>query len=600
MQLTTRPAQPRPWPAGAIGAALLMLLALLHGLAYALITPLWQMPDEPMLYEYAALSAELGRPPRAGERSPALEARLLAALGRAGLWGEAAPPADLLELERRFDMPRQVGGDPPLYFALAGAALGLAPGWTVEAQARLLRLLNAGLLPLAVLCAYLAGRRLLGEGPAALMPAALVALHPMAAATGAAVGNDALANALGALLCLLLLRAVAAPRPGRLLALALAAGLALLVKRSALPYALVAAGLLALHLPASMLRAARRSPRRGWAMGLGLALALGGGGAWLAGQFDPAAAAGWQDGRGAPAARAAAPGGPALLLRAGDELIQPLPARATAALRNGALRFGARVWSDGPASGRLVVFTGDRRQEHAFAVAPGASVELGAYVPTIAPDVRLGLVADSGWFYADGIWGRAAGLPGQIVANGGLDAPALRPGSPLRDAARYLRLDDLSWAAASGRPAQGIAPGEWARWVFVSFWGQLGWLDLPLVRGGVWEPLLGLACAAGLAGALLTVARPRTPPALRRGLLALLAAQLLGLLVLLLNSVADPGPPPQGRYLLPLLAPLALTLPAGIVALAPARHTRLWLAGWALLWTTFAAAALIRVAAHYR
>jgi hypothetical protein len=579
-----------------------MLLALAHGLAYALITPLWQTPDEPMLYEYAALSAELGRPPGAADHSPAVEARLLAALGRAGTWGEQPAPASLEELERRFDMPRQVGGDPPLYFALAGAALRLAPDLTVEGQVRLLRALNAGLLPLAVLCAYLAGRRLLRPYPPAfaLLPAAIVALHPMAAYTGAGLGNDALANALGALLCLLLLRALARPRPGRLIALALVAALALLVKRSALPYALLAAGLLALYTPAGILRAARRSPWQGWAAGLALAAALAAGGAWLAAQFDGAAAAGWQDGRGAPAPRTALADGPALLLRAGDELIQPLPARATAALRNGALRFGARVWSDGPASGRLVVYTGDRRQERAFQIAPGASVELGAYVPTIAPDVRIGVVADSGWFYADGIWGRAAGLPGEIVANGGLDAPALRPESPLRAVVRYLRLEDLAWATASGRPAQGIAPLDWARWIFVSFWGQFGWLDLPMVRDSLWEPLISLACAVGLAGCLLALLRPHTPPDLRRGLAVLLAAQIVGLLVLLINSVADPGPPPQGRYLLPLLAPLALMLTVGAAALAPARRPGLWLAGWGLLWTTFAAAALLRVAAHYR
>jgi hypothetical protein len=40
--------------------AALILLALAHGLAYAFVVPIWHAPDEPMLYEYAALTAELG------------------------------------------------------------------------------------------------------------------------------------------------------------------------------------------------------------------------------------------------------------------------------------------------------------------------------------------------------------------------------------------------------------------------------------------------------------------------------------------------------------------------------------------------------------
>ncbi len=144
--------------------ALIVLLALAHGLVYVFVVPIWQAPDEPMLYEYAALSAELGRVPRAEDHSPALEQRLAASLSRQNFWRytigrvPVTPPRTMAEVLALYPMPRQVDGDPPLYFALAALPLRLTTGWSPERQARLLRLLNALLLPGLVACAYGAAR----------------------------------------------------------------------------------------------------------------------------------------------------------------------------------------------------------------------------------------------------------------------------------------------------------------------------------------------------------------------------------------------------------------------------------------------------------
>src|SRR5262245_28491767 len=102
-----------------------------------------------MLYEYAALTAELGRLPQVEDRSPSVEERLAASLSRQDFWrytikrAPESPPQTMAEVLALYSMPRQVGGDPPLYFALAALPLRLTAGWLPEHQVLLLRLLNA-------------------------------------------------------------------------------------------------------------------------------------------------------------------------------------------------------------------------------------------------------------------------------------------------------------------------------------------------------------------------------------------------------------------------------------------------------------------------
>ena len=50
----------RLFPPRRLALIVLVLLSLAHGLTYALIIPIWQAPDEPLLYEYAALLVRLG------------------------------------------------------------------------------------------------------------------------------------------------------------------------------------------------------------------------------------------------------------------------------------------------------------------------------------------------------------------------------------------------------------------------------------------------------------------------------------------------------------------------------------------------------------
>src|SRR6266545_3058770 len=95
--------------------ALLVALALLHGLLYVWLVPPWQTPDEPAQFQYAALVARLGRTPIATDVDAQLERQITASLTRARffeyLLGHRPPasPQTMEEAQALFFMPSQVG-----------------------------------------------------------------------------------------------------------------------------------------------------------------------------------------------------------------------------------------------------------------------------------------------------------------------------------------------------------------------------------------------------------------------------------------------------------------------------------------------------------
>lgn len=103
---------------------------------------------------------------------------------------------------------------------------------------------------------------------------------------------------------------------------------------------------------------------------------------------------------------------------------------------------------------------------------------------------------------------------------------------------------------------------------FKSFWGQFGWMALPLdqVLGGWIYRGFGLLTLAGISGALLASPRRRTgdggqphPPA---KLIVLLAALLIALLQFGYYNLEFQQW--QGRYLFPALIPIAIVLVRGV------------------------------------
>jgi hypothetical protein len=649
---------------------LILLLALAHGLAYALIVPIWQAPDEPMLYEYAALTAELGRLPHVEDRSPALELLLAASLSRESFWRYTirrmpeALPQTMAEVLALYPMPRQVGGDPPLYFALAALPLRLTTGWPPERQVLLLRLLNVLLLPGVVACAYGAAREVVRDDrrpttgdrrpledketrrpgdnettdyelptPNPQLPtpnpqppidlplavAALVACHPMFAAIGASLSNDGLANLLGAALCWAILRLL---RIGASLrGVALVAGLlvlGLLTKRTLLPYvpllALLGVGA-ALWRPRTEGRGLRTEGRavlgvRGWPLVVHpMTLALVASVAvivWVSQQFDFQSAAMWTRFGIWTAPARVWPGQPAddpsLRIAAGELDLQPFPAVGGDRLRGRAVRYAARVWSDVPARGRLIIFDGVQRHEWPFEIHGALAPEVTLLIPAVGRTPWFGVAADSGWFYADDFRVIGEGASNNLLMNGGLDLPSLRPGSPLWPVARYLRLPDIAWTLASGHIAAAAPFGsDWLNLLFASFWGHFGWMDVPFVIGSWWQPLLALICLAGLVGTLRWLLWHRGRRRQRRQVWILLLLVFIAVALPVINAFAMPRGQAlqQGRYLFPELVAVALVLALGQSALLPAGWRRGWVLLWLCFWPTLGLAALLRLFVFY-
>src|SRR5262245_42618066 len=94
--------------------ALLAGLALIHALLFAWLVPPWQAPDEPTLFEYAALVARLGRVPTTADNDPALERQIVDSLVRQRffeyLTGQppARPPRSLADVREAFFLPPQL------------------------------------------------------------------------------------------------------------------------------------------------------------------------------------------------------------------------------------------------------------------------------------------------------------------------------------------------------------------------------------------------------------------------------------------------------------------------------------------------------------
>lgn len=586
--------------------ALLVALAMLHGLLYARLVPPWQAPDEPALFEYAALIGALGRVPTSADTDPALEHGIAELLVRRlffeYLTGQAPdpPPQTLSEARGIFFMPRQVGTDPPLYFALAAVPIRALAGRSVETQLLAVRLLGVLLTVGAVVCAYGAGRELLAEDRGfAFAVGLLVALQPMFVFIGMAAGNDALANLLGAALCWALIRAVRRGLTGRralvLLALAL---LSVFTKRTLLPEVLLLA-LIGFGL--ALRRLARMPLGRAARLGLGAALlviALGARSA-LAGAYEQQVAADWYTLHAGAPRVAAAPGTglAALELRPGQSATQTLPAVAAEWAQNQELAFSARVWAaGGAASGRLAIDFGWATTEVPFeASTEGQVVRVRTFIPLYCPYVQVAICSDTGTIYADRLDAQSdRQRQVNLLANGDL-RPGINSGSLPARLTRYLRLNELAWAWRSGRLLEPPPLGwELPRIFFVSFWGQFGWMSLPLVGATPWEAALGLICVGGLLGTAGALVWPGQPPWRRWALVLLLALVLAGLLFPLLNAYTQPRNQviQQGRYLFPALAPIALLLALGWRAFLPPRWRARALVVWVAWWALFAAAGL--------
>ncbi len=263
------------------------LIASLNAVCWSVISPPFQVVDEPSHFAYVQRLAETGRlPSSAGESFPAAEEVALHDLHFARVANHPAvntiAEAEQRKLERDLALPysRTGSGDagnaasqPPLYYALKTIPYIVASGGTVLDRLALMRLLSTLMGGLTALFAYLFLREALPGTPWAWTVGGLgVAVAPLLGVMSGAVNPDALLFAVSAALFYCLARGFRrgiTPRLAIAIGAVLAAGfLTKLTFLALLPGAIL--GLLAL-----CVRAAGTSRRTAYRC-LGLALAVGG------------------------------------------------------------------------------------------------------------------------------------------------------------------------------------------------------------------------------------------------------------------------------------------------------------------------------------
>ncbi len=183
------------------------LVALANGLAWSLIVPPFQVPDENAHYAYVAQVAERGTVPRPAHEemlSPAEEGTL-GAIGFYGMIGEPKDPAPFSQLQQqaieavgREKLSTRGAGDaltatnnPPLYYVLEAIPYKLAAGGTVLDRLTAMRVLSALMGAVTVLLVYLFLMELLpGRRWAWSVGALMVAFQPLFGFISGGVNSD--------------------------------------------------------------------------------------------------------------------------------------------------------------------------------------------------------------------------------------------------------------------------------------------------------------------------------------------------------------------------------------------------------------------------
>jgi hypothetical protein len=192
------------------------VVAILNAASWSIVSPPFEVPDEPSHYAYAQLLAETGHLPQGSTgRFPSAEARTLADLHYLQVRffsqnGTISSRSEQRQLERDLALPYSRTGsvetgvsatEPPLYYALQTIPYGLAAGGTVLDRLALMRLLSALMGGLTALFAFLFLREALPGAPWAWTVGGLgVALAPLLGLMSGAVNPDALLYAVSAAL----------------------------------------------------------------------------------------------------------------------------------------------------------------------------------------------------------------------------------------------------------------------------------------------------------------------------------------------------------------------------------------------------------------
>jgi Predicted membrane protein (DUF2142) len=199
------------------------LIACLNAACWSLITPPFQVPDEPAHFAYVQQIAENGRLPTSGDSdfSEEEEAALRDLRQTEVRWHPEHQPvttqAQQQRLQHDLSLPLQRSGpggagvaysQPPLYYALQTIPYALGSSGSLLDQLELMRLLSALMAGLTALFAYLFVREALpGVAWAWTVGGLGVALAPLLGFMSGAVNPDAMLYAVSAAIFYLLARA---------------------------------------------------------------------------------------------------------------------------------------------------------------------------------------------------------------------------------------------------------------------------------------------------------------------------------------------------------------------------------------------------------
>ncbi|TAK25546.1 MAG: hypothetical protein EPO26_04050 [Chloroflexota bacterium] len=566
-------------------------LYLAVSVAFLLLVPSFEAPDENSHYEYAILLARLGRAPQPGDRDPALVesvARLMLDRGHGlrvpGPTGDPIPAFNM-ELGRQ-----------PATFYFVPARLSQLVADSIDTQVRIMRLWSVALGLIVVLAAIVAGRFLARVDHIAgvVLPYVVATVPGFTFITGT-INNDNLANAAAAIafagICIAI--GTRAWRPWLLLVVgALVVGVA--AKRTALT---LVPGVLMAFLADVGMHGSRR--RLAFAV-----LCL-----FVAAVLVHTVAVTEDDSR--PISWRVAPTGTAT--RADDGLLgeRAFLVRATTSIgrltqvlagddvvRGGDRGLTAFAWMRASVPGESTV-GGIELTQGGIATRSTAILDDRwrpiriHFVPRGPDAVRVAIVAERGTLLADGIVVAAddrRGLPlasepsvhagtwdgrafANLLANASAEVPryGLHPELTRLVVALGVPVDALDAALSlSGWPSIDSPRTQFLVWfAFQSFIGRFGWLVL-LLSDEVYQGcvILGAIAAAGVLWRLVT------DPASRRWILV--AGTIAGM-----TAVVAIGPFiiglwgdewPQGRYLYPALLPIAMLISLGLSAWIPRRR----------------------------
>jgi len=228
-------------------AAAIALIAFVHAASWALITPVFNTPDEPDHFAYGQYLATTGHAPaRTPDARAPFSTDQTLAMNAVDLYGQSSSPVGRppwLAVQQRSaeslrasgPHPSDNGGGatpsgsphPPGYYALTALAYEAVRSGSVYSQLTAMRFVSALLGALVAACAFGIVKELLPRQQlAAITAGLLVAFHPMFSFMAGAVNNDNGINAAAALSLYLIVRGLRRGLSWRL-ALGLGATLAL-------------------------------------------------------------------------------------------------------------------------------------------------------------------------------------------------------------------------------------------------------------------------------------------------------------------------------------------------------------------------------------